>query len=214
MTTALASFFTDIVDYFKENPLYFYILIGIVVLLIVVIAVIIIAKARKRRGLPFSETEEEPEAPAEDEQQPAPQDAPAQPAAQPVAEAPAEDAAAQGDAAQGDAAQPQTAAPQQESDAAEDGSGSAAPAKRPQRKPRVLTEEERARRQIIYSGKWVILQNANGTYRFELRASNGERLLGSNDYSSVQGAKSGIKTYKSNIEKDNIVIARSKGGSY
>ena len=78
----------------------------------------------------------------------------------------------------------------------------------------MLTEEERARRQIIYSGKWVILQNANGTYRFELRASNGERLLGSNDYSSVQGAKSGIKTYKSNIEKDNIVIARSKGGSY
>ena len=70
-----------------------------------------------------------------------------------------------------------------------------------------------------YSGKWVISEsgtNTDGTptYCFELRASNGEKLLSSVDYKSLNGAKNGIKTYKTNIEKDNFTIAQNKKGDY
>ena len=52
------------------------------------------------------------------------------------------------------------------------------------------------------------------TYRFELLASNGEKLLSSIDYTSVAGARGGIKTHKANIAKDNFTIATSKSKQY
>lgn len=64
-----------------------------------------------------------------------------------------------------------------------------------------------------YTGKWLIMKNGD-SYYFELRASNGERLLTSIDYTSVSGAKNGIKTHKNNILKDHIVISQNKKGQY
>lgn len=71
----------------------------------------------------------------------------------------------------------------------------------------------------IYAGKWVISasntdENGISAYSFELRASNGEKLLSSVDYKSIQGAKNGIKTYKTNIEKNNFTVAQNKKGEY
>ncbi|MBQ7879550.1 MAG: YegP family protein, partial [Clostridia bacterium] len=73
-----------------------------------------------------------------------------------------------------------------------------------------------------YSGKWTVIrmiaQEENGDseeyYFFELRASNGEKLLTSEDYTTYQGALSGIKTYKNNIAKGNFKIATTKKGDF
>ena len=66
-----------------------------------------------------------------------------------------------------------------------------------------------------YAGKWVILKNdETDAYHFELLASNGEKLLSSIDYTSVAGARGGIKTHKANIAKDNFTIATSKSKQY
>ena len=66
-----------------------------------------------------------------------------------------------------------------------------------------------------YAGKWVIRKNEEtGAYNFDLLASNGEKLLSSIDYTSVAGARNGIKTHKANIAKDNFTIATSKNRQY
>lgn len=74
-----------------------------------------------------------------------------------------------------------------------------------------------------YAGKWsifhLVTKNASGeveeqAYFFELRASNGEKLLSSEEYTSHSGALKGIETHKSNIEKGNFKITLSKKGDY
>ena len=74
-----------------------------------------------------------------------------------------------------------------------------------------------------YAGKWIICkmisEDENGEvleeeYFFELRASNGELLLSSEEYTSQSGAVSGIKTHKTNIEKGNFRVTLSKKGDY
>ncbi len=71
-----------------------------------------------------------------------------------------------------------------------------------------------------YKGKWVIcrvLTDANdGTemFFFELRASNGEKLLSSEEYTTYQGALRGIQTHKTNILKGNLKVTLSKKGDY
>lgn len=71
-------------------------------------------------------------------------------------------------------------------------------------------EEKRS----AYAGKWVIVRNPDDSYHFELRASNGEMLLSSIDYTSLAGAKNGIRTHKTNIQKDHIVISQNKKGQF
>ena len=74
-----------------------------------------------------------------------------------------------------------------------------------------------------YTGKWVVCkliltddndQATEERYFFELRASNGERLLTSEEYLSYQGALKGIQTHKDNAEKGNFRITVSKKGDY
>ena len=73
-----------------------------------------------------------------------------------------------------------------------------------------------------YAGKWTIThtvveiegEESEEFYYFELHASNGEKLLSSEEYSSYQGALSGIKTHKANIERNNFKITLSKKGDY
>ena len=61
-------------------------------------------------------------------------------------------------------------------------------------------EKKPAAKKVPY-GKWVVSKSDGGTYYFELRASNGEKMLTSGEYATLAGAKSGIDTYKKNIEK-------------
>ncbi len=73
-----------------------------------------------------------------------------------------------------------------------------------------------------YSGKWTICrvvtdehdQDTEEMYFFELHASNGEKLLSSEEYTSYNGALRGIETHKTNILKDNFKITLSKKGDY
>lgn len=74
-----------------------------------------------------------------------------------------------------------------------------------------------------YSGKWTVFRlvteatddtPAEETYFFELRASNGEKLLSSEEYTSLSGALKGIETHKNNIEKGNFRVGLTKKGEY
>ena len=54
----------------------------------------------------------------------------------------------------------------------------------------------------------------HGGYTFELRASNGEKMLSGGYYTTLAGAKGGIETYKNNIKKGNFRIVQTKMGDY
>ena len=81
-------------------------------------------------------------------------------------------------------------------------------------------EEDETDKVARYSGKWVVCRvvtNDNQeeqTYFFELHASNGEKLLSSEEYTTYNGAIRGIETHKSNILKGNFRITLSKKGDY
>ena len=82
-------------------------------------------------------------------------------------------------------------------------------------------EEDETDKAARYSGKWVICRvvtddNANEeeTYFFELHASNGEKLLSSEEYTTYNGALRGIQTHKTNILNNNFRITLSKKGDY
>lgn len=81
--------------------------------------------------------------------------------------------------------------------------------------------EKTVEKQKRYNGKWVVCklvtegaEENEEMYFFELRASNGEKLLSSEEYTSYNGALKGIETHKANIAKDNFRITLSKKGDY
>ena len=75
-----------------------------------------------------------------------------------------------------------------------------------------------------YTGKWVVYHMVTASedgankgedlFFFELRASNGEKLLSSEEYTSYSGALRGIETHKKNILANNFRITLSKKGHY
>ena len=81
-------------------------------------------------------------------------------------------------------------------------------------------EEDVVDQEARYKGKWVICRvvtddaNSEELYFFELHASNGEKLLTSEEYTSYNGAVRGILTHKNNIAKGNFRITISKRGEY
>ncbi len=83
-------------------------------------------------------------------------------------------------------------------------------------------EEDETDKIAKYAGKWVICQiitNENTTsdgetFFFELRASNGERLLASEEYTTYSGALRGIQTHKTNILNNNFRITLTRKGEY
>ena len=81
-------------------------------------------------------------------------------------------------------------------------------------------EESSVDQEARYKGKWVICRlvtedNAEDEmFFFELHASNGERLLTSEEYTTYNGAIRGIQTHKNNIAKGNFRITISKRGEY
>ena len=81
-------------------------------------------------------------------------------------------------------------------------------------------DEDETDRIARYKGKWVICrvltddEDYEEAYFFELHASNGEKLLESEDYTTYQGAIRGIQTHKTNILNGNIKIGMTKKGDY
>jgi len=65
-----------------------------------------------------------------------------------------------------------------------------------------------------YAGKWVIVTDSDGRLYAYLKASNGEKMLATESYTSLSGIKSGIDTLKKNIEKDNYAINLDKNGNF
>ena len=94
-----------------------------------------------------------------------------------------------------------------------------APKKAVKAAPKAAEKAEKAapkaekQEQKWYSGKLVI-SPMNGGYTFELRASNGEKMLSGGHYTTLAGAKGGIETYKNNIQKGNFRIVQTKMGDY
>ena len=84
----------------------------------------------------------------------------------------------------------------------------------------VATEPEKKK----YTGKWVVFHittndeegaaKGEDLFFFELHASNGEKLLSSEEYTSYAGAVRGIETHKKNILANNFRITLSKKGHY
>ena len=83
--------------------------------------------------------------------------------------------------------------------------------------------EKPAEKTAKYRGKWVLTkmvtqqENSEETeemYFFELRASNGEKLLESQEYTSLAGAKKGIETHLNNIKNGNFKVSLTKKGTY
>lgn len=81
-------------------------------------------------------------------------------------------------------------------------------------------DEDETDRIARYKGKWVICrvltdaEDHEEAYFFELHASNGEKLLESEDYTTYQGAIRGIQTHKTNILNGNVKLALTKKGDY
>ena len=77
---------------------------------------------------------------------------------------------------------------------------------------------ENAEKQPKYAGKWLLyrlytgdmdsMEETEEAYFFELRASNGEKLFASEEYTSYNGALKGIETHKANIANGNFRICR------
>lgn len=74
-----------------------------------------------------------------------------------------------------------------------------------------------------YIGKWIVsmvsVTDKDGSevdyaYYFQLKASNGETLISSEDYTSLRGAIQGIETFKTNIAKSNFKVSVTKKGKY
>ncbi len=64
-----------------------------------------------------------------------------------------------------------------------------------------------------YAGKWIIYKE-NGRFVADLKASNGEKMLSTESYTSLSGIKSGIDTLKKNIASGNYAINLDKNGNY
>lgn len=86
-----------------------------------------------------------------------------------------------------------------------------------------VAEVAEDKKQIKYRGKWVLYKLSTATengeekeevYFFELHASNGEKLLESQEYTSLAGARKGIETHLTNIKNGNFKLSLTKKGTY
>ena len=141
------------------------------------------------------ETAEEAPAPAPEE--PAEESAPeeAAPAGEPAPEEPAEESAPEEAAPAGEPAPVEPEAPHEEKEVlADDASDEDASAKK-------------------NSGKYEIVKRY-GSFYFLLKANNGQLLLESTGYTTEQGAKKAIDTFKNAVEVGEFSIDEDKNGNF
>lgn len=235
---------TAIIEYFKANPLFFWIIAACVVVVLILIIVAIAKAAHKAKRKSSSAAIEENAQPVlsnenaatakpapvvqdkPEEKQPLSDEGPAEeprPIAAENTQQTEEKADAQPSKADTDKARQANEPVKAEENSAEKAKVASVNtdqtrvASRPAAEKLLenTSEDEDDDKKQVYTGKWVILKNEDtGSYYFELRASNGEKLLTSIDYTSLSGAKNGIKTHKNNILRNNIVISQNKKKQY
>lgn len=229
------SFVQQALDYCKAHPILIGVLAGIVLFICLVVVILIIkgianGNKRKKAAKQAAEAAEKAKAEAaakraqEREAKAKAEAAEAQAAREQLAAAKAETEKAKATATENPAKSttPPTAKKAE----------SAKPAAKPAAKPvpaktvdkSKAYEEDETEKQGRYTGKWVVSRlyteidgkraDEEEMYFFELIASNGEKLLTSEEYTSYAGAVKGIETHKANIEKGNFRITLSKKGHY
>lgn len=205
------AFVQQALDYCKANPILVGVLAGIalfICLLVVVLIVVGITKGSKRKKAAKLAAEAEKKAKAE--------------AAAKRAQERAEKAKAE--AAEKTVAEKPTAKPAPTAKKTETAKAAAKPLPAKTVDKSKAYEEDETEKQGRYAGKWVISRlytevdgkraDDEEMYFFELIASNGEKLLTSEEYTSYAGAVKGIETHKANIAKGNFRITLSKKGHY
>ena len=224
----IKQFIKDCLNYLIANPV-LAIVLGVVAVAIVVTVIVLIVKGCKNKKAKKSQAEEKPivaetPAPAPVAEPvavtPAVEEKPAEPA-ETVKEEPKETAVTKEQPTQKAAAK--KPAQKKTTVAKKPATEEAKPqeAKAEAVKPTTpKAEKAEAKKPTRYNGKWVVYSlipdgvEEESTFYFELLASNGEKLLSSEEYTSYNGAVAGIATYKANIEKGNFRITPSKKGDY
>lgn len=264
----------SVVEYFKANPVHFYVAAGLAAALVITIFVLIgtgIRNAKKKKALKkaakaaaqapaLEEIKEEPAvtpSAAQEEEVLEPivpatlEETPAQPAKaetaetvkepiaeetvveEPIAEEPVVETPVQEETAQ---AEVKETAPTEDKKAKAEKVPSVSKKKKETSKEKEMLidelkdinteidfyEESETDQVARYSGKWVICRvvteektnEEDEMYFFELHASNGEKLLSSEEYTTYAGALRGIQTHRTNILRDNFKITLSKKGDY
>lgn len=95
--------------------------------------------------------------------------------------------------------------------------------KEPEEDETAVVQAEDDNAPVPYAGKWEVLKlsatdalgnEKESAFFFRLKASNGESLITSEDYTSLRGAWQGIETFKSNIERGNFKISITRKGKF
>ena len=218
----LKQFIKDCLNYLIANP-WLAVVLGVAAIAIVAVIIALIVKGCKNKKAKKAEAQEsavvaedtatpisEPVTPAVTEE------TPVQPEEKKQAEEPQETAVA----AETPVKKSEPKKPTQKKTTAKKTAAETPKAEKPVEEPKAeqVAEPKKATR---YNGKWVIyslitdgVEPQESTFYFELLASNGEKLLSSEEYTSYNGAVAGISTYKANIEKNNFRITPSKKGDY
>ena len=217
------SFVQQAIDYCKDHVVLVGVIAGIVlfiglILLILIIKGIANGSKRKKAAKQAAVAAEQAKADAAAK---AAEKAKADAAAKEVAATKAETEKAKAPASEKPAAKP---APASEKPAAKPAPAKAKPVPAKTVDKSKAYEEDETEKQGRYAGKWVVSRlytevdgkrvDEEEMYFFELVASNGEKLLTSEEYTSYAGAVKGIETHKANIAKGNFRITLSKKGHY
>ncbi len=216
------------ITYAKDHVALTAILAGVVALLLVVIIVLIVKKSknskkRKAEALRLAEAKEKAE-----EEAKAKAEAEAKAKAEEESKQKVEEETKKAETAKKKApAKTETKTTEAKPTAKAKTSATAkkSPAKAVESQPEISQDED-DELGSRYTGKWVICRVIVGdsdgktsgetdeSYFFELRASNGEKLLSSEEYTTYNGVLNGIKTHKENILRNNFKITLSKKGDY
>lgn len=89
-----------------------------------------------------------------------------------------------------------------------------APAKAPAKTP-AKAPAEKKENISFKDGKWLVTKTEEGKFTFALYANNGEKMLSGREYSTLASAKSGIETYKKNINgAGSFKVVQTKTGDF
>ena len=80
--------------------------------------------------------------------------------------------------------------------------------------PENEVKEDETKIKDQYRGRWDITKDEEGLFSATLKASNGQILLNSERYKSLDSVYAAIENYKKNSEKNNYIIDIDKTGKY
>lgn len=205
-------------EYLTEHPVLFALLavfLVIIIALIVLLAIELVRAKKKKQEAEASETPEVSETEKATADAPEAEKAPEAPAAAPeAAEEQAEPAEAKAVQEEPDKEEDMMKKPETKKPAVPAKAPAKAPAKKPAaEKPKaVATVAKKAAPVSGANGKWSVYKDGD-RFGFSLVASNGEVMLESaTTYSSLSGAKAGIKTYQTNISEGRLEVKETKNG--